>query len=124
MSKPQIAGSLARAFISSFLASESVRTVIARNMLEGRRMIAEVVAAGQERGEIDPRLKKEKVAMQLLQACMGTVLLWSLDGAPALKSRIEASFQHFWRAVALSGHGRELLDQNIASSFFFVWPAC
>jgi AcrR family transcriptional regulator len=98
--------SLARAFISSFLASESVRTVIARNMLEGRRMIAEVVAAGQERGEIDPRLKKEKVAMQLLQVCMGTVLLWSLDGAPALKSRIEASFQHFWRAVALSGHGR------------------
>jgi AcrR family transcriptional regulator len=99
---------LARAFISSFLASESVRTVIARNMLEGRRMIAEVVAAGQQRGEIDPRLKKEKVAMQLLQACMGTVLLWSLDGAPALKSRIETSFQHFWRAVALSGQGREL----------------
>jgi len=106
--EPGRSPSLARAFISSFLASESVRTVIARNMLEGRRMIAEVVAAGQERGEIDPRLKKEKVAMQLLQACMGTVLLWSLDGAPALKSRIEASFQHFWRAVALSGHGREL----------------
>jgi AcrR family transcriptional regulator len=104
--EPGRSPSLARAFISSFLASESVRAVIARNMREGRGMIAEIVAAGQERGEIDPRLKKEKVAMQLMQTCMGTVLLWSLDGAPALKTRIEASFQHFWRAVALSGHGR------------------
>jgi hypothetical protein len=33
-------------------------------------MIAEVVAAGQERGEIGPRLNQEKVAMQLLQSCM------------------------------------------------------
>jgi len=98
---------LARALISSLLASEDVRAVIARNMREGRRMIAQVVAAGQERGEIDPRLKKEKVALQLMQTCMGTVLLWSLDSVPALKTRIEDSFQHFWRAVALSGKGQK-----------------
>src|ERR1039457_5562354 len=61
--------SLARAFISSFLASEGVRTIIAQNMQEGRRMIAQIVAAGQERGELDPNLKKDKVAMQLMQTC-------------------------------------------------------
>jgi AcrR family transcriptional regulator len=105
--EPGRSPSLARAFISSFLASQGVRTIIESNMREGSRMIAEVVAAGQERGEIDPRLKKEKVAMQLQQTCMGTVLLWSLDGVPALKSRIEDSFQHFWRAVALSGQEQE-----------------
>jgi len=66
-------------------------------------MISQIVAAGQERGEIDPKLKKEKVAMQLMQSCMGTVLLWSLDETPALKARIEDSFQHFWRGIALSG---------------------
>lgn len=101
--EPGRSPSLARAFISSFLASEGVRTIIAQNLQEGRRMIAEIIAAGQERGEIDPSLKKEKVAIQLMQTCMGTVLLWSLDGAPALKTRIEDSFQHFWRAIALSG---------------------
>lgn len=105
--EPGRSPSLARAFISSFLTSEGVRTVIARNMREGRRKIAQIVAAGQERGEIDPLLKKEKVAMQLLQTCIGTVLLWSLDGAPALKSRIEGSFQHFWRAIAISGQEKE-----------------
>ena len=61
-------------------------------------MIAEVVAAGQKRGEIDPHLKKEKVAIQVLQAFMGTILIWSLHEEPALDVWIEDSFQHFWRA--------------------------
>ncbi|MGA3080280.1 MAG: TetR/AcrR family transcriptional regulator [Terracidiphilus sp.] len=105
--EPGRSPSLARAFLSSFLASESVRIIIARHMQEGRGMIAEVIAAGQERGEIQPRLKKETVAIQLLQTCMGTVLFWSLDGASELKSRIEDSFQHFWRAVCIPAQKQE-----------------
>jgi AcrR family transcriptional regulator len=93
---------LARALISSFLASEGVRGLIDRNMREGRKMVAQVVAAGQKRGEIDSRLRKEKVALQLQQAALGTLLLWSLAGQPALDIRIEESFQHFWRAIAIS----------------------
>ena len=98
---------LARALISSFLASEGVRKIIVGNMIEGHKMIAEVVAAGQKRGEIDPHLQKEKVATQLMQAAMGTILLWSAHGESALKEWIEDSFQHFWRAVALSGRGQK-----------------
>ncbi len=94
---------LARALISCFLASEAVRRLIEHNMKEGRRIIAGIVAAGQKRGEIDPRLKKEKVAIQVLQAFMGTVLFWSLHENPPLDAWIEDSFQHFWRGVALSG---------------------
>ena len=94
---------LARALISSFLASESVREILKRNMQEGRKTIAEVVALGQERGEIDPSLKKEKVATQLLQAVMGTVLLWSLHEEPALAEWMDDSFQHAWRAIAAPG---------------------
>ena len=94
---------LARALISSFLASVAVRKLIDRNMSEGRKMAAQVVSVGQERGEIDSHLKKEKVALQLQQAFMGTLLLWSLHGEPALQTRLEESFQHFWRAIAISG---------------------
>jgi AcrR family transcriptional regulator len=94
---------LARALISCFLASESVRRLIEHNMKEGRRIIAGIVAAGQQRGEIDPRLNQESVAIQVLQAFMGTVLFWSLHETPPLDAWIEDSFQHFWRAVALSG---------------------
>ena len=94
---------LARAVISSFLASENVRAIIERNMREGRKVIAAVVAAGQERGEIDSHLDSDKVALQLQQTMMGTVLLWSLQGEPALKKLIEDSFKHFWRSIAVSG---------------------
>jgi AcrR family transcriptional regulator len=98
---------LARALISSFLASEGVRMIIAGNMQEGRRMIAEIVEAGQQRGEIDPHLRKEKVAIQVLQTFMGTVLFWSLHEAPALKVWMEDSFRHFWRSIAASGEKQE-----------------
>ena len=98
---------LARTLISSFLANEGFRRLLDRKMSEGRKMIARVVAAGQKRGEIDPGLKKEKVAIQLQQALMGTLLLWSLHSQAALQSWIEESFQHFWRAVAISGQGQK-----------------
>lgn len=93
---------LARTLISSFLASKVVRHLIDQKLCEGRKMLCQVVAAGQKRKEIDPRLKKEKVAIQLQQAFMGTLLLWSLQGRPALEIWIEESYQHYWRAIAIS----------------------
>jgi AcrR family transcriptional regulator len=98
---------LARAMISSFLVRAEVRKRIALHMQEGRKLGAEIVAAGQERGEIDPLLKKDKVAMQMMQTIMGTVLFWSLHEEPALEVWIEDSFQHFWRAIAASGKEQE-----------------
>ena len=98
---------LARAMISSFLVRAEVRKSIALHMQEGRKLGAEIVAAGQERGEIDPLLKKDKVAMQMMQTIMGTVLFWSLHEEPALEVWIEDSFQHFWRAIAASGKEQE-----------------
>ena len=94
---------LARALISCFLASQGVRQIIEHNMKEGRRIIAKLIAIGQNNGEIDPGLKKDKVAIQVLQAFMGTVLFWSLHEEPALDTWMEDSFQHFWRSIAISG---------------------
>ena len=91
---------LGRALLSSFLANERIRQLLDRNMSEGRRMAAEITELGQRRGEIDPKLKKEEVALHLQQAILGTLLLWSLRGEPKLQSAIETSFQHFWRAIA------------------------
>lgn len=93
---------LARAVIASFLASEYIREHMARNMFEGRRMAAQIVQLGQKRGEIDPRLRKEEVALHLQQTFIGTLVLWSLRGEPKLEMAIESSFQHFWRAIASS----------------------
>ncbi len=94
---------LARALISSFLASDSVRNILKRHMHEGRKTIAGIIAMGQKRGQIDRRLRKDKVALQFLQMVLGTVLLWSLHEKPALAPWMENSFEHFWRSVAARG---------------------
>jgi AcrR family transcriptional regulator len=99
---------LARALLSSFLAREGVSRVMAQDLAsEGRKILSQIVAAGQKRREIDSRLKKEKVALQIQQAFMGTLLLWSLEGEPALEAWAEESFQHFWRAIAALRQGQK-----------------
>jgi AcrR family transcriptional regulator len=94
---------LARAVVASFLTSDVVRELIEQRMCEGRALIARVVAEGQKRGEIDPQLKSQDIALQLQQAIMGTVLLWSLHGGPELAVWIENSFRLLWRAIAVKG---------------------
>jgi AcrR family transcriptional regulator len=99
---------LARALISSFLASDGVRGILKRKMQDVRKTIAGVIVEGQKRGEIDPRLKKEKIAMQFLKTMLGTILLWSLHETPRLDAWLEDSFQSFWRSIAVSGKKQAL----------------
>lgn len=100
--EPGRSPALARALISSFLGSASVREILKRTMHEGRKTVGELIFAGQERGEIKLSLRKEKASMQFLQSIMGTVLIWSLHETPSLNAWMEDSFQHFWRSIAVS----------------------
>jgi AcrR family transcriptional regulator len=90
---------LARALLTAFLSS-TIRESLIRNMSKGRRMAARIAELGQQRGEIDSRLKPEQIALHLQQSFLGTMLLWSLSGEKTLLSTAQASFQHFWKAVA------------------------
>jgi AcrR family transcriptional regulator len=98
--EPARSPDLARALISSFLASERIRNQMDHNLSEGRRMAARMIGLGQQRGEIDSRVKPERAALHLQQSFLGTLLLWSLRGEPKLQNAIEDTFQHFWRAIA------------------------
>jgi AcrR family transcriptional regulator len=90
---------LARAVVSSFLTSEIVRSLVERQMSEGRAIMAGIIAEGQKRREIDRGLKEDSAALQLQQVILGTVLLWSLHGERPLAAWIEDSFQLFWRGI-------------------------
>lgn len=93
---------LARALLTAFLSS-TIRDQLAQNIAEGRRMVGRILELGQERGEVNPKLKNEQLALHLQQSFFGTMLLWSLQGEPKLQGVVEASFQHFWRAIAAKG---------------------
>lgn len=91
---------LARALLTAFLSS-TIRALLSQNMSEGRRMIGRILELGQKRGEIDPELKTGQMALHLQQSFIGTMLLWSLKDEMKLQAAVDASFQHFWRAVAV-----------------------
>jgi len=93
---------MTRALISTFLASPPIRSTLAANLAEGRRMVARMLELGQKRGEVGPSLKPELLARQSQQAIMGTLLLWSLRGDERLENRLDESFQHFWRAASVN----------------------
>jgi AcrR family transcriptional regulator len=105
--EPGRSPNLARTLISFFLANEPVRAIIEGRLAEGRNLISQIVAAGQERGEIVARLKKEKVALYLQEILLGTVVMWSLTGEPAFETWVEESFQHFWEAIATRSQKQE-----------------
>jgi AcrR family transcriptional regulator len=90
---------LARAVLTAFLSS-SIREELGQNMSDGRRLAGRILELGQQRGEIDPKLKTGQMALQLQQSFIGTMLLWSLRGEEKLQTAVEASFLHFWRAIA------------------------
>lgn len=100
MEEPGRSPELARAVLTAFLSS-AIRDVLAQNMSDGRRIVGRVFELGQRRGEIDTKLKTEQIALQLQQTFIGTVLMWSLKGEGKLQTAAEASFQHFWKAVAV-----------------------
>ena len=97
--EPGRSADLARALLTAFLSS-TVRGVLAQHMADGRRMVGRILELGQRRGEVDPRLKTEQMALQLQQSFLGTLLMWSLRGEHKLQAAAEASFQHYWRAIA------------------------
>ena len=92
---------MARALLSAFVSSQRSTEIMAENMAMGREMITRAIEIGQKRKEIDPRLRKDRVALQAQQTFLGTLLMWSLTGENKLQSMVEASFQLFWRAIAV-----------------------
>jgi len=90
---------LARALLTAFLSS-SIKELLGQNMSDGRRMAGRIFELGQQRGEIDPKVKTEQLALHLQQSFFGTMLLWSLGSEQKLQTAVEASFQHFWTAIA------------------------
>jgi AcrR family transcriptional regulator len=90
---------LTRALLTGFLSS-TIRHEVAQAMAEGRRIAGRILKLGQERGDINPKLRTEQMALHLQQTFLGTMLMWSMRGdEQKLETAVEASFQHFWSAI-------------------------
>jgi AcrR family transcriptional regulator len=92
--------SLVRGLLVANLSSESVSKHMLRNLGRGREFLAQLIASGQQRGELRNDLNPAEVARVFQQTFFGALLLWALDPTVELGSWLDKTFDLFWSAVA------------------------
>ena len=98
--EPGSSQGLTAALVSAILGSEKVRELAAAGMSEGRRLLAQVLSLGQERGEV--RMDRDTVlmALALQEALFGALVVWAIQPEEKLQRRLETSFEAYWRGIA------------------------
>ena len=97
--------SLVRSMMVANLSSEAVRKVLRRKLLRGRRLLAEIIAYGQRRGEITRRRKPIELARLFQQVALGTFLIWAAFPQSKLDDWIEPTFELYWSGVSAGPRG-------------------
>ena len=101
--EPGRSQALVRSMMAANLSSEAVRHLFRRNLGRGRRLLAEIIAYGQRRGEIRSDRPPIELARALQQLFMGTMLLWAVFPPSRLTDRLRPTFALFWSGVAVGG---------------------
>jgi AcrR family transcriptional regulator len=93
---------LARSIMASFLSNEQVRQVMREQIAgRGRAVLAQIIAIGQERGEIRRDNPSIDLARAFQQGMFGAVLLWSLNPIDSLSGVIERLVGVLWSGLQL-----------------------
>jgi hypothetical protein len=98
--EPGRSQALTRALFSAFFSNETVRTLIGETLIEGRKELTAIMAAGQRHGEIRMDQKAADLALAFQRGLAGTLLLWAMQSRSSLKSWLEKAFHDFWAGAA------------------------
>lgn len=90
---------MACSMIITMLASESVCRIIRVRMAEGRELTSQLIALGQQKGEIRSDKESAEFALLYQQLFFGSLVLWALHPAGSLGERLKVSFRQFWSAI-------------------------
>jgi AcrR family transcriptional regulator len=96
---------LMRSFLVAALLNDSVRRTMTGNQARGRRVLAEIVAIGQKRGEIRRDIPAQHVARAVQQEIFGAFLLWALDPELELSTWLDTSVNLVFLGIV--GRGRD-----------------
>lgn len=84
------------------ISSESMRKKMAEDFEGDRRMLAELMAARQKRGEVREDAAPTDLALQFQCALLGTTVVWSLDPSGPLTVRLKNMSQVLWSGIRAS----------------------
>jgi AcrR family transcriptional regulator len=91
---------IVRALLLAYLSSTPVREVMLDLQNRVLAVHSEMIALGQQRGEIRDDLPALEIAQVFRQTIFGTLLIWSLYGDATLLSRMESAFEVLWSGLA------------------------
>jgi AcrR family transcriptional regulator len=88
-----------RTVLMGHLSSEPVRGAIREKIERGRELLTQLIALGQERGEVRRDLEPMELARAMHQAAFGTLLMWSVSPDVPLLNRMESVFNLLWSGM-------------------------
>ena len=108
MEEPGRSHGAARCMLLGLLGSEPVVSLAQGTAARARNILAEMMAAGQKRGEIRKDASAEDLAQLFQQTFFGFMHLWVLLPNQKLSRRLDTAFDLFWAATsAQRAHPRE-----------------
>jgi AcrR family transcriptional regulator len=102
MEEPARSHAAARSMLLGLLGSEPIASVAQGTAARARKILTEIMAAGQKRGEIRRDVKAEDLAQLFQQTFFGFMHLWVLLPNQKLSGRLDAAFDLFWAAAGVS----------------------
>jgi AcrR family transcriptional regulator len=106
---------MARSLILALVGNIEIREYMARQMCAGRKLIAEIVRLGQERGELRDENPPAELARIFQQTLMGTVLLWALDQESSLEKQLSSTMQAFFSSIGTPGKSARPAQQKLTA---------
>jgi AcrR family transcriptional regulator len=97
--EPTRSPQLARSLLVGILSSEPVRELTYPPLERARSLLAELMALGQERGEIRSDVRPADLARFFQQNGFGAVLLWSFHPEQSVRELQRATFELIWSAL-------------------------
>jgi AcrR family transcriptional regulator len=97
--EPGESRAMARSMLIGGLQGETCSRLLRKNLAKGRRIIGNMLAIGQDRGEIRRDLSRDDAARLSQQLFFGSLHLWTLDPHLDLKKHLDTTFDFFWDSV-------------------------
>ena len=91
---------LARALVASIVGNDVARETVAAGMVEGRRLLSEILRLGQERGQVRRDRSVRAMSLAFQQAFFGTLVLWAIRPQAKLAKLLDATFDDYWTCIA------------------------
>ncbi len=97
--EPGRSQAMVRSVMLALLSSEPVRRQMRENFERGRRVLGDLLAVAQRRGEVRPDRDPTELARVFQQSVIGALMMWSLGPPSPVTDWIEATFPVLWSGI-------------------------